>query len=447
MWPRLRLLIGAMIVTIIAGIICLQSVNADDGETFFVITAYYSPLPDQIRYTTWSYSGDIRLNGGWVTTASGNWVFPGLLAGPANYPFGTKIYFEWYGIWAIEDRGGAIVKAGERGHSYDRIDIWMGYGDEGLTRALSWGTRTIKWKIVVPSADVSLNFWESTIGTLTKLSVNPESSTTQDVKTLQEILSKAELYTWEIDGDYNSIQEILIDFQVNNNVIASRDDISAWWYGPKTIAALRTVYGNNTTTLIEEDIELFKNFNHKEASEKYKIILEYWDLQVTPESSTQTVQELQNLLSILWEYNWSIDGNYSSVESSLISLQKKIGLIEKSDDWGAWYFWNKTKSALWIYYEKEDEDEENNTHEITNTQEVIEIEKETVHNEVLEESTFETELSLEEQDRLSVAFKKLQLTRSVAYINKLLTQIEDLIPVIEDSEIKLKLLYLQEISK
>jgi len=32
----------------------------------------------------------------------------------------------------------------------------MGYGDEGLARALKWGTRTIKGKIIVPSADVTL---------------------------------------------------------------------------------------------------------------------------------------------------------------------------------------------------------------------------------------------------------------------------------------------------
>jgi len=30
----------------------------------------------------------------------------------------------------IADRGGAIVLSGERGQSNDRIDVWMGNGEE-----------------------------------------------------------------------------------------------------------------------------------------------------------------------------------------------------------------------------------------------------------------------------------------------------------------------------
>jgi len=355
MWPRLRLLLGVTIVAIIGSFISFETVSAEDGETYFVATAYYSPLPWQSKYTTWSYAWDKRLNGEWHTTASGKSVFPGILAWPKNYPFWTKIYFEGFGIGVIEDRWGAIVKAWERWHSYDRIDIWMWYGDEWLARALQWGTRTVKGKIVVPSAEVTLAFPESKIWSLTKLQVNPENHTSEDVKKLQIIFTKADLYDGAIDGAYSSIKNELIDFQIKSGVIASKSDDAAGWYGNKTIAALREKYWYTDGILIEEAKENFERFNHRNASEKYKIILEYWDLTVDPESESEKVKLLQELLTDLWEYEWSVDGKYKSVEDELIALQKKIGLISKSDDWGAWYFWNKTKSALWEYYELQDD--------------------------------------------------------------------------------------------
>lgn len=418
MWPRLRLLTGAMLIALCFSYGTSFS-HAWDEETYFVVTAYYSPLPDQSRYTTWSYSWDIRLNGEWHTTASGKWVFPGLLAWPANYPFGTKIYFEGFGIGAIEDRGGAIVNAWDRGHSYDRIDIWMGYGDEGLTRALTWGTRTVKWKIVVPSADVSLSFGESAIWSLRNLDVNPESSIYEDVLELQEIFTKAELYNDDLDGIYESIQSELIDYQLKSGVITSADDESAGWYGPKTIAALREEYGNNTSTLIEEPKNDFAVYNHKGASEKYKIILEYGDLQVNPDSDSDTVKELQNLFTQLWEYSGNIDGKYSSIEDNLILLQKKIWLIDDSDDWGAWYFGNKTKTALWIYYELESDENL--------------------------ESEYSYGLTNSEKEQIDTAVSSLKNTYSSEIISVLKLQIESILDNNAYKNHKNKLLYILEI--
>lgn len=43
----------------------------------------------------------------------------------------------------IADRGGAIVLSGERGQNYDRIDIRMGKGEEGLIRALIFGKKNM----------------------------------------------------------------------------------------------------------------------------------------------------------------------------------------------------------------------------------------------------------------------------------------------------------------
>ncbi len=119
------------------------------AETFpytktYTITAYYSPLPCQNRYVTGSYESDIRLNGSGVNSADGTPVYPGMVAAPKNYQFGTKMFIPGIGTVAVHDRGGAIVNAGGRdGIYHDRLDIWMGWGDKGLNRALEWGKRNV----------------------------------------------------------------------------------------------------------------------------------------------------------------------------------------------------------------------------------------------------------------------------------------------------------------
>lgn len=431
--PKLLKLFIIFISLFYGFFICTANVFANE-ETFFVATAYYSPLPNQDEYYTGSYAGDMRLNGGW-NTASWKKVFPGLLAGPKNYPFGTKIYFEWYGIWVIEDRGGAIVKAGQRWYSYDRIDIWVGYGDEWLQRAKKWGKRTIKGKIVVPSSEVTLSFPESKIGHIWNHTVNPESHEAEDVKKVQIIFQKADLYDGEIDGEYLSIKDEIIAFQITSGIIKSSDDKAAGWYGPKTVSALRNKYSTwNDIPLNTEDVEKFSSFNHKQASEKYKTILKYGDLQVDPESSREEIILLQELLTELWEYSGDIDGEYKSVESALIMLQKKIGLVSDADDWGAGYFGNKTKSALWAYYENEN--------------------NETIKKELNNKNSVYTLSSTEKialkkaldgyKSRLLQAQKAGKWSMQIK-LYKLSKDIDSVLPQIKDPIIKAKIHYIKEL--
>lgn len=434
MWPTKQLIFWAIVATACFLWSTLQTFANE--ETKFVVTAYYSPLPDQSRYTTGSYAWDIRLNWWWVTTASWKWVFQGLLAGPKNYPFGTKIYFEGLWIGSIEDRWWAIVKAWERWYSYDRIDIWMGYWDEGLARALKWGKRTITGKIVVPSAEVSLSFPESKIGYIPKISINPEIAEFEDVVKVQEIFTKAELYTGEIDGQYESIKNELIAFQIEQWIIENSNDEAAWWFWPKTIWALRNKFPSESTVILrEEDVELFRSYNHKNASEIYKVILEYGDLQVTPDSNPETVKLLQELMKNLWEYSWSNDGKYKSVEWDLIRFQKKIGLIEDASDWGAWYFWNKTKSALWTYYETLDDDEVSRIENNLSADSYILSEDE---KSFMQTALVKIKAKLERDERRWGTKASLRLKR-------LSDQIEAVKDKITDPIIKAKVLYLREI--
>ena len=80
----------------------------------FVVTAYYSPLPGQSFYLKGNLEAEKILNGNGTHGASGKPVFAGMIAAPKTYDFGTRIDFQGLGVGIVEDRGGAIVKAGER---------------------------------------------------------------------------------------------------------------------------------------------------------------------------------------------------------------------------------------------------------------------------------------------------------------------------------------------
>ncbi len=128
--------------------VSLNLASASSFEKKFLVSAYYSPLPGQKYYMTGDLAGDLRLNGGGVNGASGSSVRVGMIAAPSKYPFGTKIELKGLGIGEVLDRGGAIVEAGNRGHVYDRLDIWMGYGELGLKRAIIWGKRVVEANVL-----------------------------------------------------------------------------------------------------------------------------------------------------------------------------------------------------------------------------------------------------------------------------------------------------------
>ena len=131
------LIIGIVIPSLIT------NVYSDNNTGYFVVTAYYSPLPDQEFYLTGNYNSEKRLNWEGISWASGKWVFSWMLAAPKNYKFWTKIFLEWLWVWEVSDRWWAIVNAWNRWYKSDRIDVWVWYGDEWLRRALYWGKRKI----------------------------------------------------------------------------------------------------------------------------------------------------------------------------------------------------------------------------------------------------------------------------------------------------------------
>jgi len=419
MWRIYRLGLWFILSLFILTAYGASTVSAE--ETKFIITAYYSPLQGQSEYFHGTYEREIRVNGKWTNGASGAAVFEWMLAAPRNYPFGTKIYFEGYGIGEVQDRWGAIVEAGERGHSYDRIDIWMGYGDAWLQRAKKWWKREITWKIVSSQNESTIMFGEDPTGEIGSLKVNPESES-EDIKKLQQIFKKVSLYDGEITGNYNDIQETLIDFQVSSWVLPSKDHEEAWYFGRKTTRALQKIYPI-ISPLVQESERQLGDFSTDNLSEEQKLLFKYGKLEVNPDSDSSQIRELQTLLTGIRQYSGVIDGKYSSVEQPLIELQKKLDIIENDDDWGAGYFWSKTKTALLDHY---------------NT---TALEKKETLNSATKRTLDATIITLRKAIELRATKRN---TTAELITTKLVQDIQNILPQIKKQSLQDKLLYIAE---
>ena len=227
-------------------------------EWYFIVTAYYSPVAWQSKYTTWSYETELRLNGWWNTA---NWKKPSnwTIAAPRNYPFWTKIYLEWFWVWEVNDRWWAIVNSWDNWHLHDRIDIWMWYWDEGRIRTAAWWVKTVKGSIVSSNTQIKTNFetsqsLEDSTSNLNKSSqidkyknlyVSAENPNSDDVLNLQKLLKEVNLYNWNLDWKYDSIKDILINFQLENKIIFDKNSSEAGYFWKKTFEAFKNKFWNN----------------------------------------------------------------------------------------------------------------------------------------------------------------------------------------------------------
>lgn len=135
------------IIAFIAVSVPMEGRSTIPSEPFdheFVITAYYSALPDQCCYVKGGLRRDRVLNGEGVRAADGTPVYAGMAAAPGSYPFDTVIHLPGMGTVKVHDRGGAIQELGDGTH---RLDIWVGYGEEGLARALQLGQIEVKGRV------------------------------------------------------------------------------------------------------------------------------------------------------------------------------------------------------------------------------------------------------------------------------------------------------------
>lgn len=175
----------------------------------FYVTAYYSPVLWQNRYTTWTYFGDVKLNWSWKSTASWKKVFAWLIAAPKNYEFWTKIKLEWLWVWIVEDRWWSIKNSSKSGFDYDRIDVWMWYWDEWLTKALKWWKRKVTWKIITDSVEYSQ------VTEHKDLKIDVANSIKEEIIEPKELQNEAKTNSWNIDLILSDFKNKTIENQEN----------------------------------------------------------------------------------------------------------------------------------------------------------------------------------------------------------------------------------------
>ena len=356
-------------------------VNAEEWNNYFVVTAYYSPLPDQEYYITGDYQKELRLNGQWIAWASGKWVFSGMLAAPGKYSFGTKVYLDGLGIGSVEDRGGAIVPAGQRWYSYDRIDVWMGYGDEGLRRANFWGKRTVYGYVVdswnnttidytnVPAPGWAITGLKKAGSTTTiNLPVNTEIiketsyivpsvfdvslgiwSDSSSISEMQSIFAELGYMQKDYtDGEYDEITiDSIVDFQMEHAIISDPYEIWAGSFGPKTREWLKKLYDDYILAIaeqekIDEEIEEIKEEALGKASKYVESIWipKYGDI-------SSYVRELQKSLSTLWYFEYKDTAIFwVKTQNALIKYQLQNKVITSGEELWAGVFWPKTREQF-----------------------------------------------------------------------------------------------------
>ena len=328
---------------------------------YFTISAYYSPCEGQERYAAGNYEADIRLNGSGVNSADGTPVYPGMVAAPSVYPFGTKMSIPGIGIVAIHDRGGAIVEAGQRGQEYDRLDVWMGYCDAGLTRALTWGKKTLQ--VTVYGIDdsiqeeVYLEGFSMAESFVKNVVLAPQLfdqdvwylSTGEDVKDLQTYLKELGYFEGEISSYYGEeTQEAVYQFQLDNEIINSPQDLGAGHTGVNTrkmldlaIARLREEQEQTSLQRLQKGQLLLENYpDLDKSSYTFNRALELGSL-------GDDVRILQEELANLGFLRIPATGYYGEfTEHAVFKFQQKMEIVATADDLGAGIFGPQTRAAL-----------------------------------------------------------------------------------------------------
>lgn len=331
------------------------------NETCFIITAYYSPLPNQNHYFKWDYFSEIRLNWNWIRWASWKPVFSWMLRAPKNYEFWTKIFIPWLWVWEVSDRWWAIVAKdaeNSRWYDYDRLDIWMWHWEKWLARALTWWKKKVCWVKIMPSNSkitididkIPRNLW--VLNNLNKPKIDifaidiwPKSPVEHTEK-LHEYLKSIWLYNWKIKTSYNKDTIIAVyNFQLKNWIVKNPKNNWAWIWWEQT---------RHKAKQIEDEKNKLLAKNNLNDEELYHPVL---SKNLTPYSSSDDIKELQDFFKYLWFYSWEINWKFDDIKDVLIDYQIKNNIIKSRDyDW-AWYFWPKTRKVAIKHFLKKKEQE------------------------------------------------------------------------------------------
>ncbi|KKW39406.1 hypothetical protein A2454_03565 [Candidatus Peribacteria bacterium RIFOXYC2_FULL_55_14] len=292
--------------------------NREPYEQTFLVTAYYSPLPDQCCYVRGGYEADKVLNGEGVKAADGTQVYPGMLAAPPSYSFGTKVALPGIGVLSVHDRGGAIQEGDNGVH---RLDVWAGYGEEGLARALAFGAQYFVGTVYPPGfhqpqTAVALDDLPAPLSRLEEyrlenrnlLSVRARrNDQSLSVKILQEKLKELGYFRDAASGLFGEVTEqSLARFLQDYRLSEPADELT-----PTTAAFVLSAEHRKG---VEGPIGGF----------------------VDGESDAETVREAQRILRYIGYYRGRTDGIYNgTLAEAILQFQKDSALVGTEEDPGA----------------------------------------------------------------------------------------------------------------
>lgn len=319
--------------------------QASEGVTYpytktFVITGYYSPLPGQSVYLTGSLEAEKRLNGNGTNGADGTEVYPGMVAAPKTFAFGTKMKIPGIGTVAVHDRGGAIVN--------NRLDIWFGSGEEGLARALAWGKRSVDVTVygidssiteqvaidLMPKAN--LERFRVAYASHTQVSSTPQKvfkdlaygESGDEVRLMQEYLSLLGYFDESASGYYGeSTVNAVKEFQLDTGVIKDTNEVGGGVFGPKTRDTFESQLEKNRV----EDLEniptetLFKGKTGDDVQKLNYFLSAFGYLQ----SSHAAITRFDN-----------------ATEDALKRMQYDLNVINTEKDVGSGVYGKKTQTSL-----------------------------------------------------------------------------------------------------
>lgn len=309
------------------------TVGATQTEQDFIITAYYSPLPDQCCYVRGSEEADKILNGQGSSGADGTPVYAGMAAAPASYGFGTRIALPGIGVVTVHDRGGAIEEQAD-GH---RLDLWVGYGEEGLARALAFGVQRVRGTVHSPGSEqprerIVLDRLESPFERLRPflvldhglLDARPRAGQIGlSVAMLQEHLRDLGYFSHGVTGKFGSVtQEALSNF-LRDMGIAGLGDALTERAAASLVAALHRK---------DQDVPV---------------------AMIDPTSSTDDIAGAQRLLRFLGLYRGRTDGRYTDTfHDAIVAFQKSQGLVASRESPGAGRIGPLTRGRLEIAWRR-----------------------------------------------------------------------------------------------
>jgi peptidoglycan hydrolase-like protein with peptidoglycan-binding domain/3D (Asp-Asp-Asp) domain-containing protein len=330
---RIRLAVSAICICTSTGT-AAQVANAPEKvsmyEKDFIITAYYSPLPDQCCYVKGSFETDKILNGNGTHGADGTPVYEGLIAAPPSYAFGTRVEIPGLGVVTVHDRGGAIQSLDT---GADRLDIWVGSGEEGLARALAFGVMRVKGKVYPPSVaapaeSFSINSLKAPLDVL-QAYVKPEhellvyetgmGAKDMSARTLQEALKELSYFDRSVSGYFGE--------ETKMSVARFQKDFGLTEEASDHVSEKTAVY---VTALLE-----------RRRAQKDK------------KDEITSIAEAQRLLRFLGYYRGRTDGKDSAaLHTATYNFQKDRGIVGSITSLGAGILGPVTKKNLLLAKER-----------------------------------------------------------------------------------------------